>query len=194
LWKQEKLMAKAPAPPLQADDAAVPAPKKGKKLIVILMIVLVVVLLAVVGVVSLLLLKKGGSSDGTTESVENTANAGVDLSKPPTFVALDPFVVNLAPAEGDRFLQVVMALRVADPKTGDGLKGYMPEIRHRTNLLLSSKLPSELSTLEGREDLAEDIRDQINEVLGFPPPKGGAQGGANAGPIHSVLFNSFIIQ
>lgn len=188
-------MAKAPAPPPQADEAAAaPAPKKSKKLIVILLIVLVVVLLAVVGVVTMLLLKKGNSSEDATEKVEQTVSTGVDLTKPPTFVPLDPFVVNLAPAEGDRFLQVVMALRVADPKTGDGLKGYMPEIRHRINLLLSSKLPSELSTLEGREDLAEVIREQVNEVLGFPPPKRGAQGDADTGPIHSVLFNSFIIQ
>jgi flagellar FliL protein len=114
----------------------------------------------------------------------------VDLSKPPTFVPLDPFVVNLALGEGDRFLQVVMSLRVADAKLGDSLKGFMPQIRHRINLLLSSKLPSELATTEGREALAEEITNGVNEVLGAP---GGAENRATA-PVQAVLFSSFIIQ
>jgi flagellar FliL protein len=182
-------MAKAkPAPP--DDDAEVTAkPKKGGKLKLIIIIVVLVVVLAGAGVVGLLLFKKGKKDDA---GLEETAAAPtmVDLSKPPTFVPLDPFVVNLALGEGDRFLQVVMSLRVADTKLGDSLKGFMPQIRHRINLLLSSKLPSELATTEGREALAEEITNGVNEVLGAP---GGAESRATA-PVQAVLFSSFIIQ
>ena len=180
-------MAKAPAPP-QADATAAPPPKKSKKFLILVIALLVVLVLVVAGVGALLMLKKSGADAGEEAGKGAAASAGVDLSKPPTFVALDPFVVNLAPAEGDRYLQVVMALRVADAKTGDGLKGFMPEIRHRINLLLASKLPSELSTREGQEDLAAEIVEQVNDGLGFRP------GAGALGPVQAVLFNSFIIQ
>jgi flagellar FliL protein len=177
-------MAKAPAAP-QAEAAAVAPPPKSKKLLVIIMAVVLIVVLLAGAVVMLLLLRKGGT--GEDAKAGESAHAALDLSKPPTFVSLEPFVVNLAPAEGDRYLQVVLALRVSDAKTGEHLKGFMPAIRHRINLLLSSKLPSELATLEGREDLADEIVDETNGALGAPP-------GADLGPIEAVLFNSFIIQ
>ena len=61
-------------------------------------------------------------------------------------------------------------------------------------LLLSSKLPSELATPKGREELAMDIRDTINEVLGYPPRPRDMQQLGPSGPVQAVLFRSFIIQ
>lgn len=185
-------MAQAQATP--QDSGAAP-PKKRRKLLIVFLIVLTVLLVAAAGVVALLLLKKSAASaDGAQAQAPGAGGStAVDLSRPPVFVTLDPFVVNLAPGEGDRYLQVVMALRVTDTRTGDALKGFMPEIRHRINLLLSSKLPSELATLDGREDLALDIADEINLVLGVTPERRGGEPAAPP-PIRSVLFNSLIIQ
>lgn len=186
-------MAKAPTPPPAAAEAPAPAPKRSKKLLILLIAAVLVVALIAVAVVGLLLVKKSNSA--AEDSDEAPAVAAVDLNKPPTFVPMDPFVVNLAPAEGERYLQVVMALRVSDAKTGENLKAFMPEIRHQINLLLSSKLPSELSTMEGREALAEEIVRRTNRVLGTPPAKtGDGKATLPAGPIQAVLFNSFIIQ
>lgn len=187
-------MAKAPTPPPAAEAPAPAAPPKSKKLLVIIIAAVLVLLLLIAAVVGFILLKKAPASAEEGEE-KAPAVAVVDLSKPPTFVALEPFVVNLAPAEGERYLQVVMALRVADAKTGDSLKGFMPEIRHQINLVLSSKLPSELSTPDGREDLADEIVERTNRVLGGPAPaKGAGAAAAPAGPIQAVLFNSFIVQ
>lgn len=186
-------MAKAPTPPPAAAEPPAPAPKRSKKLLILLIGAVVVVALLAAVVVGLLLMKKSQSADADAD--EAPAVAAVDLNKPPTFVPMDPFVVNLAPAEGERYLQVVMALRVADAKTGENLKAFMPEIRHQINLLLSSKLPSELSTMEGREALAGEIVVRTNGVLGAPPAKAGdGKSVPPAGPIQAVLFNSFIIQ
>lgn len=186
-------MAKAPTPPPAAAEAPAPAPKRSKKLLILLIAAVVVVALLAAAVVGLLLMKKSQSAEA--EGEEAPVIAAVDLNKPPTFVPMDPFVVNLAPAEGERYLQVVMALRVADAKTGENLKAFMPEIRHQINLLLSSKLPSELSTMEGREALATEIVRRTNGVLGAPPAKtGDGKSAAPTGPIQAVLFNSFIIQ
>lgn len=188
-------MAKAPAPPPAAAEEATPAPpKRTKKVLVLVIIGVAVVLVLVAAVVGVLLLKKGHAPE-EEHTEKEAAVAAVDLTKPPTFLALEPFVVNLAAAEGERYLQVVMALRVADAKTGESLKGFMPEIRHQINLILSGKLPSEIATPEGREDLAEQIVERVNRTLGAPAPsKGEGTAAAPTGPIQAVLFNSFIVQ
>jgi flagellar FliL protein len=179
-------MAKASAPTATPAASAPATPRRGMKLLVILIAAVVILLLAGAAVIGLLLLKKGGQNEAALPD-----SATVDLSRPPTFVTLDPFVVNLAPGEGERYLQIVMALRVADNKTAESLKSFMPEIRHRINLVLSGKLPSELATPEGREALASQIADEANQALGAPPAR---TNGPSTGPIQSVLFNSIIIQ
>ncbi len=186
-------MAKAPATPKpEAAEAAPVVPPRSKKLLIIAVALVVVVMLVLAGVAGLLMLKKSKSADD--EHAEDVAaTQPFDLSKPPTFVSLEPFVVNLAPEDGERYLQVVLALRVADPKTGEMIGGFMPAIRHQINLLLAGKLPSELATPAGRESLADEIVERANGVLGGKRAKD-ADAKAPAGPIQAVLFNSFIIQ
>ncbi|MGE0012375.1 MAG: flagellar basal body-associated protein FliL [Azoarcus sp.] len=187
-------MAKAPnKPEAPAGDAP---PKKSGKMLMIIIIVVVVLLIVVAGAIgALILLKKGGgeAADHADAPAAVAPSTAVDLSHPPVFAELDAFTVNLRREEGDHYLQAILALRVTDQKTADALKGFMPEIRHRINLLLSSKLPSEVQTIEGREALALEILDQVNSALGFPPPPPG-QRSAVATPVQAVLFNSFIIQ
>lgn len=182
-------MAKAPA---QAAAATEAPPKKGKKLLIIVLALVVVVLIAVAGVVVLLINKnKGGEA-----AHEEAKSSHVDLSHPPTFVPLDSFTVNLAPDEGSHYLQVMIVFQVPDAHMGESLKGFMPEIRHRINLLLSSKLPSQLATIEGREGLADEIREEANAALGYEPPKRAKHGEQDweDAPVQAVLFNSLIIQ
>lgn len=179
-------MAKASAPTAATPVSAPATPRRGMKLLVIILAAVMILLLAGATVIGLLLLKKGGQNEAATPD-----SVTVDLSRPPTFMTLDPFVVNLAPGEGERYLQVVMALRVADNKTAESLKSFMPEIRHRINLVLSGKLPSELATPEGRGALASQIADEANQALGATPAHTNSP---STGPIQSVLFNSIIIQ
>lgn len=196
------------APKEENGQEAAPA-KSGKgKLVIILLIVLIILLLAGMGFMAFLLLKKkGGDGHGDEAAAAEHAQPAakqhtpatpppvvVDPGKPPVFVALDPIVVNLAPGEGERYLQVAIVLRIADQKFDAAIKQFMPEILHRVNLLLSSKLPSELATPKGREELAMDIRDTINEVLGYPPRPRDMQQLGPSGPVQAVLFRSFIIQ
>lgn len=191
-------MAKAPAKAEEGDD--VPK-KKGKLGLIIVIVLLVVLILIAVGVGALVLLKGGKDK----EPEEHAAAAvppptqvqtpgTVDLTKPPTFIPLDAFTVNLRRDEGDHYLQVVAVLRIADATMDPTLKAFMPEIRHRINLLLSSKLPSEIATIEGRQALALAITEQTNEALGFKPVRDAAGNPVPNGPVQAVLFTSFIIQ
>lgn len=190
-------MAKAPAKAEQGDDV----PRKKGKLGLIIVILLLVVLILVAAGVGALLLLKGGKDKAPEEHAQQAPAAAqlqmagtIDLSKPPTFVKLDPFTVNLRRDEGDHYLQVVAELRLADAAMDATLKAFMPEIRHRINLLLSSKLPSEIATIEGRQLLALTIAEQTNEALGFRPMRDAAGQPVPNGPVQAVLFTSFIIQ
>ena len=191
-------MAKAPAKAEEGDD--VPK-KKGKLGLIIVIVLLVVLILIAVGVGALLLLK-GGKDKDAEEHAQQAAPAAaqlqtagtVDLTKPPTFIPLDAFTVNLRRDEGDHYLQVVAVLRLADATMDPTLKAFMPEIRHRINLLLSSKLPSEVATVEGREALSLAITESVNEALGFKPVRDAAGKPVPNGPVQAVLFTSFIIQ
>ena len=175
---------------------------KKAKLLILVLVVLLALSLAAAGALTLLLIKQraAASSENDTAHATATAQPGspppvvVTPGAPPVFVTLDPFVVNLAPSEGERYLQTIIVLRLADAKFDPVLKQYLPEVQHRINLLLSSKLPSELVTPQGREQLARELTDEINRVLGYPPPPPGQQALGPTGPVQAVLFRSFIIQ
>ena len=188
-------MSKAPAK-AEAAEGEVPAKGGKKKLIIIIVAVLI---LAIAGGAAFMMLGKKKHADGEEEEEPShePPKVKVDPSKPPVFVQLEQFTVNLSPEEGDHFLQATMVLRVADPKVGDSLKLYMPELKHRVIMLLSSKKPSELATTDGREELASEIKEEANDVLGYAPnpkKKNKRSRPEDDGPVLAVLFNQFIVQ
>lgn len=155
------------------------------KLLRVLLILLLIAVITV-GVFVFLLLQKKNDAATPVAAEPTAAQSEFSLSNPPSFLSLDPFVVNLVAENGERYLQVVMALRVADQKTIDALTMFVPEVRHRINLRLAGKLPSEITGPSGREQLAEELKHDINLTLAsaFGTPQ----------IVQAVLFNSFIIQ
>jgi len=145
----------ATAAAAKAPEAAGEAPKKSK---LPLIIILLVVLLAGGGGAAWFLLMRGHADD--EEQEVKTAS-----SKPATFLPLDQFTVNLQPEDGQQFLQVAMTLKVVDQAVGDAIKAAMPEVRSRVLLLLSSKKPSQLSSLEGKNKLAEEVIHEVEQTM-----------------------------
>ena len=86
-------------------------------------------------------------------------------------------------------MQVVIALELEDMSSDGPLKNQMPRVRNNLTMILSSKKASELLTTEGKEQLAKDIKNEVNKILS-PDSKGNPP----EGPVLSVLFTSFIIQ
>jgi flagellar FliL protein len=105
--------------------------------------------------------------------------------KPPIFVPLESFTVNLQPDEGEQYLQVGLTLKVEDQAQVDMLKLHMPEVRSRLLMLLSSKKGSEISTPDGKRKLSEEIIAQTRAPLA-----------TNRAPqsVSDVFFTSFVIQ
>ncbi len=178
-------MAKEAKPQAEAAEAA--PPKKSKKLLLIVAAALVLILC--IGGAAAFFLMKGSHTpeDEDGEVVVEKAKKSGEKEAAPVYVALDAFTVNLVPEAGEQFLQLIISVEVADLKVGDQLKAYTPKIRNNVMMLLSGKKASELILKEGKETLANEIRDLINQIL-VPGSK------EKDGPVKEVLFTSFIIQ
>ena len=173
------------------------APRKSKKLLIILLALVLVVALAGGG--ALVLMKKAEHAEDDDEAAEETVKSKKkdkkkDAHVAPVFVNLDPFTVNLVPETGDQYLQVTLSLELDEALSEPMLKAQMPKIRNNITLLLSAKKASELLPKEGKEHLAEGLKDEINSAI--EPPKKNKKGELiiPEGPVKSVLFTSFIIQ
>jgi flagellar FliL protein len=184
------------------------APKKSKKLLII---VAAVVALALIGGGAAFFMMKGkaaaevdeegGDVPAKTEKAKKSKKE--HDAAPPMFVKLEAFTVKLQAETQDAYLQAVPELRVLDAHLGDKIKQYTPEIRHKVLLILSGKKPSELSTPQGVQKLANEMRVAINAIIEPPVPrkkgatKEAVEPGDQAGPddpVQAVLFTSFIIQ
>lgn len=147
-----------PAKPAAAkkEEAPAEAPKSNKK-----MIIIAAAAALLIGGGAAWYFMKGNNANHAEEKK-------VEAPKEPTFIPLEAFTVNLQHEESsDQYLQVTLALKVLDPALTETIKAVLPEIRSKLNLLLSSKRASELSTVEGKKKLAEDIVTEANSVLGI---------------------------
>jgi len=177
-------------------------------------------LVIIIGVVLLLVVAGGGAAWFLTRSHGDEEEGGTAARKEapkvaPTFLPLENMVVNLADPGGDRFAQIGITLELADVKTSDQVKQYLPTIRSGILMLISQRTSSELLQREGKEKLASDILREVSRPLGYSVPSEKARARAAAAaengddeeedrparkraaernPVHRVLFSSFIIQ
>ncbi len=118
-----------------------------------------------------------GKSDGQTKEVKK--------AEKPEFVVLENFTVNLQPETGEQYLQIGMTLQVSSLEQVELIKTNMARVRSRVLLLLSAKKASELTTTEGKGQLAKEIIAAVNQpFVDKSPPQ----------EVRDVLFTSFIIQ
>lgn len=174
-------------------------------------------LVIILGVVLLLVLVGGGAaawfiSSRSSANLDDEGAADVASEHgpkvPPTYLALENMVVNLADPGGDRFAQIGVTLEVEDAKTAEQIKLHLPTIRSGVLLLISQRESSELLQREGKEKLASDILREVSNPLGYAVPPSRARSrdaesdepqerprrSAARNPVKRVLFSSFIIQ
>lgn len=200
-------MSKAAKPGAAVASVAADAPpsKSKKKLIIIISAML---LLMGGGAAAFLSMKPAHQAKPDETGV---AAEEAHPEAPSTYVQLGTFTANLIHEEGDRYLQVAIDLKISKPELAEKIKATNPEILHRINMLLQSKRPSELASFDGKQKLAEQIKAQVEYVLGLRKtaplitdiPESEAPGEHVATPaeahagksgINDVLFTSFIIQ
>lgn len=190
------------------------APKGGKKKL-IMIIGIVVVLLIVGGAAAFFLLKKPPPAEGE-EGEEGAAAATHAPAKkdekkkekkkdehPPAFVPLDPFTVNLADRDKDRYAQIAITLQIEDAHEEGQIKNYMPAIRNQILMVLAGKTSEDLLSREGKEHLAEELRKAASRGMGIEmededehadPKKKKKKKVEVESPIVAVHFSNFIVQ
>jgi flagellar protein FliL len=188
--------------PTTADAAAAPVKTGKKKLIVLASAVSLVV--AAGGGGAFYFMKKRAAAQQAEQGEDGAETAKVvraDAKNAPTFVPLDPFTVNLADRDAERYAQVGMTLELSNAKAGDLLKAYMPAIRNNILLALASKTAGQLMEHEGKLLLAAEVRAAALKPLGYTvkpgaaiPPADGHAADDDEPPIRAVHFSNFIIQ
>jgi flagellar FliL protein len=213
---------------MSAAAAAAPAdaaPKKGKKKLVIMLVAALLVLGGGGGAAVFVMKKKAAEAAAAAEAEagddadaparKHSAAKQADPKAPPVFLPLEPFVVNLADREVDRFAQVGITLEIEDAKAADQLKLYMPAIRNGILMILAHKTSAELQERAGKEKLAREIARAAVLPMGIEVPseeeiaaeeEEAAKAAAASGkkkkrrkvevdtPVKAVNFSSFIIQ
>ncbi len=171
----------APAPAAAAapgaEEPKKPKGKKGKLLLLLLVLILA-----------------GGGGGGwwwwtkqknAAKDPKQAAQKAEPKKGPPQFVPLEQFTVNLQDESHERFLQVSMVIEISNVEATDSIKAYMPIIRNRVLMLLSSKRSNEISSVEGKQKLAEAIITEVRQPLPATAPGKGVEG---------VHFSTFVIQ
>jgi len=151
------------------------------------------IVLLLIGVLLVLMLGLGGGlfmmwnklSALNTQGVANASNEP-DLEETiehplgPIF-SLDTFIVNLADKGGNRYLRVTMDLELGNPELEDEITKRMPQVRDSILMILPSKRFEDISTVQGKTALRDQIMETINGFL--------AQG-----KINTIYFKEFVVQ
>ncbi len=205
-----------------ATEAPPPAPKGKKKLIIIIAAALAVLALAGGGAAFYVMKKNAAAAaaaaagDGEAEANGHPApkaEAKHESKGAPIFVPLDPFTVNLADRDAERYAQVGITLEIEDSKVGDQLKTYMPAIRNNILMAIADRTAGELLGREGKAMLAERIMREASRGMGVAveddPDDAATPAGDDAErkpvkkkkkkpaqdlPVKAVHFSNFIIQ
>jgi len=189
-----------------ADVAAAP---KGKKKLIVIIAVVALVLAVGGGAAVMLMKKKAADAEADADGSAPTAKlAKHDPKAVPTFAPLEPFTVNLADRDSERFAQVGITLELEDAALADQIKAYMPAIRNNILLAIADRTAAELQGREGKQLLAEKIRRETARALGIEVEDEVEAADENADkksakkkkrspqvlPVRSVHFSNFIIQ
>jgi flagellar FliL protein len=169
-------MATADPKTISPDTDPAAAPPKGSKK---KMLIIIVLLLALIGggLVWYFMFFKAHQEDDSHEK------AKVVVHTAPIFLQMDPYTVNLKP--DGQFLQATFTLQIETEAEVLKIKMFMPQIRSRLLLMLSNKTVEELSSLEGKRILGEEIEALVEEPF---------EEGLEHTKISNVFFTSFVIQ
>ena len=159
------------------------APAKGKgKLIVIVVAVLALAAIGGGGA-AWYFHQKAAAAEASTEGDEGkpAKTKKAEAGKPPVFMTLENFTVNLV--GGDHFMQLGLVLQLKDEETAEKVKAYLPMIRNKVLLLLSSKTSEEVESPKGKQALIDEILASAREPLH-----------AEGDHVQAVLLGSMLVQ
>lgn len=185
--------------------------KKGSKKLWIILGVVAMLVVGGAGGFLVMQRKAAAAAAEAEDGAATSAHAGPvrkapkrDAHAPPTYMPMEPFVVNLADRDSDRYAQIGITLEIEDAKFADEMKAYMPAIRNAILMILSHKTAADMLGREGKELLAAEIAREAVRPMGInievPSDDDGAatkkkqRAAPVYNPVQQVHFSSFIVQ
>ncbi|RLC30710.1 MAG: flagellar basal body protein FliL [Deltaproteobacteria bacterium] len=95
--------------------------------------------------------------------------------------SLDTFIVNLADRGATRYLRVTMDLELSSDETKAEIENRLPQIRDTILTIVPAKSSKEITTIEGKKALRDEIMDKLNSFL-------------KDGSVTNIYFTEFVIQ
>lgn len=117
-----------------------------------------------------------GQPEGKADKKAEEAASGAGQ-----LITLDSFVVNLSDPMGRRYLKVTMDVEVSDAAASTALTAAMPRVKDTLLLLLSSKTFADISSMDRKLELKNEIVDRLNLIIG-------------KGKVRNVYFTEFVVQ
>lgn len=125
-----------------------------------------------------------GEKSGEHKAGEKDKEKGSE-KKPTNFgkmITLEQFTINLSTpgSTNAKFVRMNVALEVANDEIENEVNSKIPQVRNTIIDLVNSKRPADLATVEGREDLKDQIKSALNGFL-------------VSGQVTGVFFTSFAL-
>jgi len=157
--------------------------KKGGKL---KLIIIALVVLGVLGGGGFAAWKFFLQPKAAGETAENATAEGAEEHKAEAeqggqLVTLDSFVVNLSDPMGRRYLKTTLDVEVANAAVAAELTAAMPKVKDTLLLLLSSKSFADISSMDKKIELKNDIVSRLNQIIG-------------KNKVRNVYFTEFVVQ
>ncbi len=154
--------------------------KGGKKKLIIILALVLVLLGGGGAAYKFLVLDKAKEEEKkpNTEQIEKQVK---DIENLGIMFEVGTFVVNLADKDADRYLKVTVVLELENEQVKQEVEKRLPQIKDAITTLLFTKTSKELKTIDGIENLKEEIIKRVNALL----PLGG---------VKNVYFTDFVIQ
>lgn len=120
------------------------------------------------------------------ERTEGINSEPAIVSPAPIYYQMETFTLSLKPSEQEnrRVLYIGLTLKLKDEKSKENIEKFLPEIRSRLLVFFSQQSANELSTDEGKPQLADKIKETINQL----------QTNQEHIQVTDVLFNAFILR
>ncbi len=150
--------------------------KKGLSPLILVLVAVVVLAVAGGGFFFLVMTKQGSDKAQKKEQVEEKKE------EPGIFYQFeDPFIVNLAEANAERYLKVSPVFEVDNKDVLEEITQKLPKIKDILITIFSSKTLDDVMPLAGKDRIKQEIMDKVNAVL-------------SKGKVIAVYFSDFVIQ
>ena len=126
---------------------------------------------------------KEGKKEGKNEAQISETQTQENKEEAPITYPLDTFIVNLMDKSGSgkRYLKVGIILEIGNQEQGMMIEKYKPQLRDTILILLSSKSFKEISTMEGKLELKQELLLRVNQIL-------------SEAIVRRIYFTEFVVQ